>query len=445
MRKPIRRAPWARPALLGLAAALLLAAGGCGPKPAGAPSTPAPAPAPTARPNPTATDYPDGSPALTIPLDGLAPYEAPALTVEPLTGGRPQLLRQAETEAGTVCLCRSDQDGRFLALVRSEAPWQADRFFQVPDGAGEVTLTPFSQLFGYSGLIAAYTGQVGPSQFAPVYDYFTFAGGTPRLLLRAWGGLTSPQPLDLDGDGIDELVSDEQIFFWRAGQIYLADLPQLLAQHWPALSFWDYGQVLDQARCVRADGLMTLEGWQGQDADFTRYLYFDGDSLLVYRDQRETVDHVLAGIDAPAPVLEAAKARAAAQYDAMRSWPEKEGLVVNRDFDDWRITALDPVPLADYSWQWEGPEVLVYYVRMQLHSPAPQSLVIAGGSTVDEEGWYSFGYSPIWRPYLVYVRQADGTLRQLDDSPLQDTETGSPRFLEALEGILAQAGCGQAA
>lgn len=268
--------------------------------------------------------------------------------------------------------------------------------------------------------------------------------GSPDGTQAPGGGEAAGQAvsLDMDGDGADELVTGDQIRFQRDGQTYLADLPALLAEHWPNFVFWNYGCVDADQRLIRADGLMTVEGWGEQTASFVRLIRFDGDRLLVYRDKRMSVDHVLEGVTAPEEVLEAAKARAEAQYDSMRSRPAMEEMPGSWEFDDWRIIDLWEIPLADFGWQWEGPEVLVYGVRVQLHTPSPETLILAGGSLLDEEGWYTSGYISDWSPYLVYIRQEDGSLRQLDDSALRNTGEGSPRFLEALAQILAQSGYG---
>ena len=67
---------------------------------------------------------------------------------------------------------------------------------------------------------------------------------------------------------------------------------------------------------------MTADEWSSgsDEANFVRTLYFDGKAVRVYRDERETVDHLLEGVTAPEEVVQ--KAKTGDRNGMMRSSPK---------------------------------------------------------------------------------------------------------------------------
>ncbi len=246
------------------------------------------------------TDYPEGTPWLTLSLDGAAPYEAPETQksvgeVPEETGELQQFVR---TSDGQMVVLHS-AGGALWAAVTKDPGQEASfilpgtAFAAFPDGmtVSEVTLTPFAGVMGQSGVILSYpeTTEAGTTQ---VSDYYAMGGGLPRLLARVYG---SAQEIDLDGDGMSELVSasDETagLLFLRNGQLYQADIFALLETAWPELSFLDHGEWSQESRCLRVQGLVAMPDLgEGAEAWFTRDIYFDGDSLRIYCPDGATAD-----------------------------------------------------------------------------------------------------------------------------------------------------------
>ena len=104
------------------------------------------------------------------------------------------------------------------------------------------------------------------------------------------------------------------IAFSRGGEVYLARIQPLLREAWPEMESW-YDEADPYGRRIRVSGdLEPPEGWGGRPASFRRDIYFDGENLLVYKEEPVYTDHVRAGIDAPEAVLEAARQLALADY-----------------------------------------------------------------------------------------------------------------------------------
>lgn len=383
---------------------------------------------------------PEDDPVLTIPLDGLPPYEPEPMVVTRHTDDCAQRIENWSIDGHSVQTYRST-DGNFYAAVGYEDTSGATSdtlgvFLTLPESH---SVFPFADLFGHSGAVISYFGQISEYSYGPINDYYYFAdNGNPILLARAHGDTSS---LDLDGDGANELASGTQIFYQRSGKVYEAPLPSLLAEAWPDMNFFDYGIWDTNGRFLTAHGHVTMPGWLDGSAYFQRYLYFTGDTLLVYKDTRATVDHVLGDIDAPEEVLADTKKQILSEYQATKSG--EENALYDQNFDDWRITTLYKLNLDTLYTQLPDLNVEVYSFTCQFHSSTPDKVGIAGGAFIDADGWYGGWYrqesSPYSSPYLVYSIQ-DGQRTLLDSNLPQDASTDSPAFLESLLQTLKQGG-----
>ena len=306
----------------------------------------------------------------------------------------------------------------------TDGAWDARCFFTFPDETSW-SISFFSGLFGQEGMVICYLGEMEPGYFTAMQDYYIFAeDGTPSILARVCG---ESQILDLDGDGENELASNYQFFYQRDGKLYEANLKELLTDHWPELAYWDYSSLDPYAKAVSVCGLARVEGWGEQQATSFRDLYFDGNDILVYRDERPTEHHILGTIDVPEEVLQEALAMGEARYERAR----------DGDLDDWRVSAVEPVPLDNYGWVWYGPEVEVYRVACEFHSADPAHMLLAGGAYVDENGWAGGFYSPE-TCCLVCILDDSGNRTFLESQIPSDCAIGSPCFFEGLEDTLEQ-------
>ena len=437
----IARAP--RPAVAAVLAAVLLAAMACACTFTGSQAGDSPDPVPSQDQTPVAAEptvYPDWAPERTIPLDGLTPYEATVLAVERHSGDCDVRLNGHTVGDYEVRLYLSTDGNYYAAVVYDQAlengawtTWEAGCFLTLPSVESGYTMDTFSHLFGYSGVILRHTGQLEDGSYMAFEDYYTVTEeGTPLLLARAYG---SSCVVDLDGDGVNELLTERQVFFQRDGVVFEADLAGLMATHWPELTQLDYTVPDPETRSLLVVGTVAAEGWY---ATAFRYLYFDGEKLLLYRDQRQQEDHMLAGAEAPEEVLSRAQWQARACFEAVLAGGP-EAAVTGQGFDDWCITQVRQVELSRTGWQWDGPAVEVYHVSFQLHTAQPGSVVQAGGIYVEESGWVG-GFNSGYSPYLVAVVQEDGTRLCLDSAIPFDCTEDSQAFLEGLTETLRQAG-----
>ncbi len=382
---------------------------------------------------------PDGKPELTISLDGLTPYEAPAVTVERHIDDCVEWLDNWRVGSFYVRTYRSTDGNLYAAVVyRSEGgngaltAWDANVFLTL-DSEDSAQITTFSDLFGQRGFIVTYFGQRSETNGTTFHDYYYLTeDGTPVLLARAYG---DDILIDLDGDSDRELVSGDQIFFTRGGKLYMADLPALVHTIWPEMNFWDYAIWDPYSRCLTITGLLDMPGWADGGASFQRCLYFDGDRLLLYKDGA-TANHVLEGVSAPDAVLAEAKARAESAYRAIKAG-EKDTLA-DQDFDDWRIRSLTRVNIGEILAHWPGLEVAVYRFNYELHSAAPEKVRVAGGAYVNEDGWFG-GFWSAQSPYLLFQIK-DGAYHLLESAISGDGDTGSPFFQRELTAALEQNG-----
>ena len=379
------------------------------------------------------TAYPEGDPVLTIPLTDREPYEPTSIHVERRTDDC------ADRGSGIGVIAENGEDvslrtylstdgNLYAAIIYDEAAgtdlWDAGCFFTFPEGNvltyGEctVSLDFFHDLFGHDGIVVSYLDSLPMAAYqgSTVHDYYYFdAEGNPCHLAQVYGDDIAI--LDLDGDGNNELLSDGgQLVFQRDGQLYAADLRQLLEINWEDFVWWDYGLIDESRRCLTVRGTMSMPEW-GENArcEFLLDFYYDGESVLIYNRLEDTMDHAavsVANADLPEQVLADAKATVQAAYESASA----------NSYDDWRVSYLR---LAGTYTEYPTGPIEVYSLGFQFHAADPVNTVLAGGMYLQSDGWV--GGINGW-PYLVYEVQEDGSRTRLESSLTFDYSVDSVAY-----------------
>lgn len=367
------------------------------------------------------TVYPEGDPALTIPLTGLAPYSPEPADVTRHVSDCAERYGGYMADDDTIFRIYRSTDGSLYAAVEYETAagngvmtvWDVGCFFTFPADMdpARVSCSFFSGLFGRSGVTISYPGKISEHYYSTIHDYYYVDdSGAPVLLARAYG---EPQIIDLDGDGKAELCatagSTAQLFFQREGQLYEADVAALTAGAWPEADYLEFNWWDLSRRSCSLWASVPVPGYENDPMVSTvtafRTLYFDGDSLLLYKDATTYTDHVADGIEAPNAVLEAARTQV---LEALDWWQHHTGAQSYVDgvwqdsgpqaeWDDWRITRLE---LTDTAPAYPQLGLRIYGLGYELHSPTPEKVQAAGGMYVDEDGWAGGMY--VETPYLMF-------------------------------------------
>ena len=418
------------------------------------------------------TVYPEGEPVLTIPLTDLTPYEPEAVEVTRHTGdcaerGGGYGVDSEDGGQVSVYIYRSTDGNLYAAeIVDMEVGqggrvdvWNVDCFFTFPehntlsasDSNGyAVSVDFFKDLFGHNGLVLHYSGELDEHTSVTFHDYYYFdSNRNPVLLARVHG--TEPAILDLDGDGANELLSDDdgisggaQLVFQRDGQLYEANLTDLLQVAWPEMTWWDYSSIDTSRRCLTIVG-MVQDPEGGTPYHFTRYLYFDGENILVYQDNTTYTDHVADNINVPEAVLSAAKDAVLSALDYWRShtgaWSYVDGVEqqtgTQAEWDDWRITEL---VLTDTVPAYPELGMRVYGLGYELHTTTPENVMLAGGMYMDEDGWVG-GLNTL-PPVLVFHTMANSGPVLLQSSIPNDVgrSSDSPMFAGCMAQVALENG-----
>ena len=418
------------------------------------------------------TVYPEGDPVLTIPLTDLTPYEPEAVEVTRHTGdcaerGGGYGVDSEDGGQVSVYIYRSTDGNLYAAeIVDMEIGqggrvdvWNVDCFFTFPehntlsasDSNGyAVSVDFFKDLFGHNGLVLHYSGELDEHTSVTFHDYYYFdSNRDPVLLARVHG--TEPAILDLDGDGTNELLSDgdgisggAQLVFQRDGQLYEANLTDLLQAAWPEMAWWDYSSIDTSRRCLIIVGMVQYADG-GTLYHFTRYLYFDGENILVYQDNTTYTDHVADDIDVPEAVLSAAKDAVLSDLEYWRTHTGAMAYVdgqwqqtgTQAEWDDWRITEL---VLTDTVPAYPELGMRVYGLRYELHTTTPENVMLAGGMYMDEDGWVG-GLNTL-PPVLVFHTMANSGPVLLQSSIPNDVgrSSDSPMFAGCMAQVALENG-----
>ena len=238
--------------------------------------------------------------------------------------------------------------------------------------------------------------------------------------------------MDMDGDGVCEIVNSSDfpaIYYKRGGQLYGVDLKSVITAAWPELNWWDYTSAAPASRSLLFCGLSAGDA-PGDGVNFTRYLYFDGESLLLYKPDRSHTDHVadatLADPSVPAEVAARAKQLVRQRYDTLAGSAAQ--------YDDW----YTDVSFLGAETRYEGLTLEVYSFSQHYHAQKPEKILLAGGTEVDEDGWAILdGDTVLDGPYIVCLMDG-GTRRMLEGSMSGDCSTGSPAYYADLTALLAK-------
>ena len=238
--------------------------------------------------------------------------------------------------------------------------------------------------------------------------------------------------MDMDGDGVCEIVNSSDfpaIYYKRGGELYGVDLKSVITAAWPELNWWDYTSAAPASRSLLFCGLSAGDA-PGDGVNFTRYLYFDGESLLLYKPDRSHTDHVadatLADPSVPAEIVARAKQLVQRRYDTLAGRAAQ--------YDDW----YTDVSFLGAETRYAGLTLEVYSFSQHYHAQKPEKILLAGGTEVDEDGWAILdGDTVLDGPYIVCLMDG-GTRRMLEGSMSGDCSTGSPAYYADLTALLAK-------
>ena len=305
---------------------------------------------------------PDWEPVSAIPLDHLEPYEPQEAPELPFPYGSQQMLGSLEDPEHVLgeygLMFFSGGDEVFAGVQRTVLSSWPQPFWSFRPGAdGKYSASLFRNLLGHDGFRITYNANDGPRTLTHEYYYLNEAGW-PVLLARVEAPY--PRHIDLDGDGENELVFDGCLYFRRDGKYYRADLESLLVWGlWGggAQFRFDGWDPATRSMPFRAHVLSFTPDYAALQSDVYRTLYFDGENLLVYNDQRRFAYHILDWPDLPGPVITAAQEEVQRAFEA-----------AGEPYNDWRVVNLE----GPHNLELMGESFPVYRVRYELHTPEPQ-------------------------------------------------------------------------
>ena len=347
---------------------------------------------------------PDWDAAVTIPLDGLETYEPQEAEELPFPYGSPNMLGGLEDPdrvLGDYGLMFFEGGGRIYAgvqhLARSSFPTPFWSFLPGVDGNYSASL--FRNLLGHDGFRITYDANDRDRTLTNEY-YYLNEKGWPVLLAQV---KYDTQHMDLDGDGENELVSqgfqNDTFYFRRDGKHYKADLPSLLWTVWPEGTFFRFDNWDPATRSMpfRADDSYP------SDADFPtpvfqyRTLYFDGENLLIYNDQRHFSGHFVEWPDEPSPIIDAALMAVEDIFYQTNLPYISDGMYPSSYpyYDDWRITGIG----AGYGLTVDKMFYVFRQVSYEFHTPELQDAPALGEGVQDH--WAAPSSENLYLLFLV--------------------------------------------
>lgn len=337
-------------------------------------------------------DRPGWNAAVTIPLDGLEPYEPQEAEALPFPHGSPNMLGGLDDpdhvlgEYGLMFFEGGDSamGGEVFAGVQhwARSSWPTPFWSFLPGVDGNYSASLFRNLLGHDGFCITYNANDGPRTVTHEY-YYLNEEGWPVLLARMED---YPQRMDLDGDGVDELVSNDMyadhFYFRQDGKYCKADLRPLLWTVWPtgtAFRFdgWD-----------PATRSMPFRAQVSSDPSYQyRTLYFDGENLLIYNDQRHFTDHMIEWFDEEFTVKDAALTAVEERFRASR--------LDSAFCDDWRITNIG----ESHGLEVDGKFYVFKQVSYEFHTPELQDAPALGEGVQDH--WAAPSSENLYLLFLV--------------------------------------------
>ena len=403
---------------------------------------------------------PDWDAAVAIPLDGLEPYEPQEAEALPFPYGSPKMLGGLEDpdhvlgDYGLMFFEGGDSatGGEVFAGVQhwARSSWPTPFWSFRPGAGGNYSASLFRNLLGHDGFCITYNANDREWPLTNEY-YYLNEEGWPVLLARMED---YSQHMDLDGDGVDELVSNDMyadhFYFRRDGKHYKADLRPLLWTVWPMGTYlcfdgWD-----------PATRSMPFRAQVSSDPSYQyRTLYFDGESLLVYNDQRHFTDHMIGWFDEEFTVKDAALTAVEERFHASRL----DGAFC----DDWRITSIG----ESHGLEVDGKFYVFKQVSYEFHTPELQDAPALGEGIQDHwaapssENLYLLFLVPSWNSsdeisyadfVYLYSFQQEGSLvlseelvrEKLREMPPSDTIYLGAATLQAETSIVSAANLAQA-
>ena len=210
------------------------------------------------------TVYPEGEPWMVLPLDGQRPQEYQSVETVTRTDDcaeRKDGWLTGPDESITVRTYRSTDGNTYAAVVDEEMDrpddtisWTVRTFQTIPNDAHLSYINGFSNLFGESGLAVSYIEALNNEESQGSFSYYSFSAEGAPILLARYTGRWTPMQWDMDGDGVDELIScgcgTASVFYMRNGKIYEADLVQLLCDATGTEISWKDAEVDRNYRCI---------------------------------------------------------------------------------------------------------------------------------------------------------------------------------------------------
>ncbi len=394
------------------------------------------------------TVYPEGDPVLTIPLSDSvsvtpqvveqeAIFRQPGLV--PIAG---YILPFAPPWEVEVYPAANGEDAYACLVDMTDSSRRAYRFLTVVYDvwADVADIQPFRNVLGYeNGFVLTYQIANGVQRM----EYYTMDMKKDSLQrLCAYNGFV--KAVDLDGDGQKEIFTrqddDEdgpRLLFSRDGEIRCFEIGSLLRSAWPEAKYPDYYYSGN-------DRFLSLYAQVPMPAAIAyRKMYFDGESLLLYKDGY--ADGVNTAIDAPAYAVAAARDRAEA---AVEWWNSHTGVRGFKDgqyreigspasWDGYRIKYLKSVDVPAVSARRPEVTAEVYELLYELHTTTPEKVIMAGGTYLDEDGWV--GGSGIDDRYLVFLPNGTDAPTLLESHIASDTFPEAPSFAAGVAKTLVKA------
>mgnify|MGYP000930046285 CR=1 FL=1 len=387
---------------------------------------------------------PTEKPVLTVPIDSLALHGSAQVVTEPfsrqdwgeLVDSFQYQGEGAEPDRGIlvgnwpgdgICACYVVYDNtagenvyhRFAQLCTSDS---AQNILENPDW---VSISPFTDLFGYDGFVLTSDGM----------NRYYFFGEDGKLNLL-YGGYGSLDQLFTVGDdcvyAFDDAsrAHDPAMLIQKGGKLYRADLNALVTRLTPELMGLWLGTV-------SGDGVGTLTYCDTAEEQLpvcTRRICCDGKALkFYYGDGKTYTDHLADGIDVPDDVLAAAQSQAQAACQSILDNVEGYTNWIAWNPDDWRIASLGLARTMTV----HGLSIEVYTQSILVHTATPEKVVMAGGTYITEDGWIALD-SPSGEYYILPFVVENGKRVLLSGELANDYGVDSPAFDSDLRNLLME-------